>query len=47
MKSESSEKEISEYELQALVTILKEECENNDINLNVSKTKVLVFKKLK
>ena len=35
----------SKYELQALVTTLKEECENNGLNLNASKTKVLVFRK--
>ena len=31
--------------LQALVTTLKEENENNSLSLNVSKTKVLVFKR--
>ena len=35
----------SEYELQALVTTLKEGCENNGLSLNTNKTKVLVFER--
>ena len=35
----------SECELQALVTTLKEGCENNSLNLNASKTKVLLFER--
>ena len=35
----------SECELQALVTTLKEECENNGLSLNTNKTKVLVFER--
>ena len=36
---------LSECELQALVTTLKEGCENNDLSLNKNKTKVLVFER--
>ena len=35
----------SECELQALVSTLKEECENNGPRLNASKIKVLVFER--
>ena len=35
----------SEYELQALVTTLKEGCKNNSLSLDASKMKVLVFEK--
>ena len=35
----------SECELHALVTALKEGCENNGLSLNASKTKVLIFEK--
>ena len=35
----------SEFELQATVTNMKEGCENNDLSLNTSKTKVLVFER--
>ena len=35
----------SECELQALVTTLKEECEYNDLSLNVNKTRVLTFER--
>ena len=35
----------SECELQVLVTILKENCESNSLNLNENKTKVLVFER--
>ena len=36
---------LSECELQALVTIQKEMCENNGLSLNAYKTKVLVFER--
>ena len=35
----------SECELHALVTTLKEQCENNSLSLNVSKIKILVFER--
>ena len=35
----------SERELQASVTTLKEECEDNGLSLNANKTKVLVFER--
>ena len=35
----------SEYELQLLVTTLKEECVNNGLSLNASKIKVLVLER--
>ena len=37
----------SECELQALLTTLKEGCENNSLSLNKNKTKVLIFERNK
>ena len=36
----------SKYELQALVTTLKEKCENSGLSFNVNKTKLLVFERI-